>query len=380
METTKYFPEGVALGDAFINRETERNLLINRIKSNKHSVLMAPRRYGKTSLVMKVANEMKIPYCSIDLLAAYNEEYVRDQIVDKVSRLVFELLPRISKAKEKLINIFKRMKPEISIGAFGQKLSLSLSNSPLQDITDLLLKLDETAKYFKKRAVIFIDEFQQISQLRNFHSIEASIRHAVERSENITYIFSGSNRQLLKQMFGDQGRPLYRLCQTISIERMSKNSYMDHLQKRAHSKWKKTIPMEAQERIFKLTEFHPFYMNVLCQLLWEERFLPTVEKIDLIWHQYVKAQKHIIISHDITELSLNQRRLLNALAKSPVKEIQSAEFTSTLKISASSAQQSVEVLMYRDLVYKNEEGFYCILDPALKYYLDSVLWENFVVS
>jgi AAA+ ATPase superfamily predicted ATPase len=85
MESIKYFPEGVALGDAFINRETERLFLINRIKANKHSVLMAPRRYGKTSLVMKVANEMKIPYCSIDLLAAYNEEYVRDQIVDEVS-------------------------------------------------------------------------------------------------------------------------------------------------------------------------------------------------------------------------------------------------------------------------------------------------------
>jgi predicted AAA+ superfamily ATPase len=272
------------------------------------------------------------------------------------------------------------MKPEISIGAFGQKLSLSLSNSPLQDITDLLLKLDETAKYFKKRAVIFIDEFQQISQLKNYHSIEASIRHAVERSENITYIFSGSNRQLLKQMFGDQGRPLYRLCQTISIERMTKSVYVDHLQKRAQAKWKKAMPVDVAERIFTLTELHPFYMNVLCQLLWEERYIPSVEKIDMIWHKYVKAQKHIIISHDITELSLNQRRILNALAKSPVKEIQSSEFTSSLKISASSAQQSVEVLMYRDLVYKNEEGFYCILDPALKYYLDAVLWENTSVN
>ena len=49
---------------------------------------------------------------------------------------------------------------------------------------------------------------------KNYHSIEASIRHAVERSENISYVFSGSNRHLLKQMFGGQGRPLYRLCQT----------------------------------------------------------------------------------------------------------------------------------------------------------------------
>ena len=100
MNILKHFPEGVALGDAFLNREKERSYLINRVKSNKHSVLMAPRRYGKTSLVMKVAEEMKIPYCLIDLLAAYNEEYVRDHIVNHVSRLVFELLPSVAKAKE----------------------------------------------------------------------------------------------------------------------------------------------------------------------------------------------------------------------------------------------------------------------------------------
>ncbi|MHB1948216.1 MAG: AAA family ATPase [Gammaproteobacteria bacterium] len=377
MNILKYFPEGVALGEAFINREKERNYLISRIKANKHSVLIAPRRYGKTSLVMKVATEMKIPYCSIDLLAAYNEEYVRDHIVNKVSQLVFELLPGISKAKESLINIFKKMKPEISIGAFGQKLSLSLSENPLQDITDLLLKLDETAKHFKKKAVVFIDEFQQISQLKNYHSLEASIRHAVERSQNISYVFSGSNRQLLRQMFGDQGRPLYRLCQTITIERMDKEIYIYHLQHLAQLKWKKKISLSSEiiEQIFTYTELHPFYMNVLCQLLWEDNNIPSIEKITTVWHNYVKAQKHII-SHDITELSANQRKIIIALAKTPTKEIQSIEFTAPIKISASSAQQSLEVLLFKDLVYKRDDGFFCLLDPAMKYYLNVILWEN----
>jgi AAA+ ATPase superfamily predicted ATPase len=375
MTFLKYFPEGIALGDAFINREAERKWLCNRIKSNKHSVLMAPRRYGKTSLVMKVAGEMKMPYCSIDLLAAYNEEYVRDQILNKVSRLVFELMPRLKKAKEVLIHIFKRMKPEISIGVFGQHLSLNLSNSPLQDISELLLRLDETAKYFKKKAIIFIDEFQQISQLKNYHSIEASIRHAVERSQNITYVFSGSNRQLLKQMFGDQGRPLYRLCQTINIERMKEEIYIEHLTKLSLIKWKKSISQECLRQIILSTELHPFYMNVLCQLLWEDNTLPTIEKICEVWHDYVKAQKHII-SHDIMELSSNQRKILNALATKPVKEIQSAEFTSSLKISVSSAQQALEVLLAKDLVYSDENGIYRVLDPAMRYYLDIILWQN----
>jgi len=375
IETNKYFPEGVALGDAFINREAERKLLINRIKSNKHTVLMAPRRYGKTSLVMKVAVEMKIPYCAIDFLAAYSEEYVRDQILDKVSRLVFELLPRFKKAKEKLLHIFNCMKPEISVGAFGQRLSLNLSNNPLKDITELLLKLDETAKQFKGQAVIFLDEFQQISQIKNYHSIEASIRHAVERSQCVTYVFSGSNRQLLQQMFGDQGRPLYRLCQTISIERITKDVYTERLNSLAKTRWKKSLPAEVIDQIVNCTELHPFYMNVLCQILWEKTKMPSADTVDAAWLNYVKTQRHII-SHDMMELSPNQRRIITSLAKSPTKEIQSSEYTAAVKISPSSAQQSLGVLLRKDMLYKNTEGFYCVLDPAMKTYLTVVLWED----
>jgi len=375
MDILKYFPEGIAKGVAFINRKDERSYLIDRIKSNKHTVLMAPRRYGKTSLVTKVSEEIKMPYCVIDLLAAYSEEYVRDQIIDKIGRLVLDLLPNISKAKEIVIGIFKKMKPEISIGAFGQRLTFSLTNSPLKDITELLLKLDETAVYFKKRAIVFIDEFQQISKLDNYHSIEASIRHAVERSENIAYVFSGSNRRLLEQMFGDQGRPLYRLCQTVQLDRINKDDYTNHLQQLAKAKWGKHIGTDVIENIFNNAELHPYYMNVLCQILWGRNQTPSAEVIDASWHDYVKTQRNII-SHDIMELSINQRKIITALAKNATKEIQSNVFTSAVKISASSVQQAVDVLIRKDLIFQSQDGFYKVLDPAMKYYLNDILWDH----
>ena len=374
MDPVRLFPDGIALGEAFINRIEERSTLINRIKVNKHTVLMAPRRYGKTSLVMQVANEMKMASCSVDLLAAYSVEYVRDQIMDRAGRLAIELLPTIAKAKEKLVHIFKLMKPEVTLDVFGQKLSLQLSSEPLQDMTDVLLKLDETAKFFKKRAVIFLDEFQQISQLKNYHSIEASLRHAVERSENIVYVFSGSNRRLLQQMFGDSGRPLYRLCQVISIERMGKKVYADHLTHAAKIKWKKIVSDEVIERIFYHTELHPFYMNVLCQLLWSQNYTPSIAVIDRIWHTYVKTQRQVI-GHDVMGLSPNQRKILTALAKTPTQDIQSVNFIAPLKISASSAQQSTEILMQKDLIYVSNDH-YRVLDPAIKYYLNVILWES----
>lgn len=97
--------------------------------------------------------------------------------------------------------------------------------------------------------------------------------------------------------------------------------------------------------------------------------------MDVAWHLYVKTQRQII-SHDVMELSINQRKILTALARFPAKEIQSSEFTRLIKISTSSVQQSVEILMRNDLVYKDENEFFRVLDPAMKYYLDVVLWDK----
>ncbi len=363
-----HFPEGIASDSAFLNRESERKLLINRIKANQHTVLIAPRRYGKTSLVIKVAGEIKLAYASVDLLPTYSETHIFDQMLHHIGQLILQLLPPAKKAKETLIHIFQQMKPEISVGAFGQRLTLTPSNKPLQDMTALLLKLDETATTFKKQAVIFMDEFQQISQLKNYPAIEAAIRHAVERSKNIAYVFSGSNRHLLEQMFGDTSRPLYRLCQTISLDRMKTSVYEGYLQERAIEKWGKTLSNESLTEIFSCCQLHPYYMNALCQRVWGNHTLPTAEQVKAYWRDYVDTQRHMM-SHDITALSPNQRRTLIGLTHYPTAHVQSHAFSLRLKLSTSSLQQAVTTLMQKDLIYRDDEGIYRILDPAITYYL-----------
>ena len=364
-----YFPEGLALGKAFLNREVERNTLTQRIHSTQHTVLMAPRRYGKTSLVMQVIQDLKVCHASIDFLTTYSEDNIRDRIAFQIERLALTLLPNIHKAKEKLLSVFKRMKPELTFSAFGQRLSLQLGAEPLQAISDLLERLDETAAHFEKKVVIFMDEFQQISQVKNYHAIEAAIRHSVERSQHIAYVFAGSQRQLLSQMFAEYGRPLYRLCQVLPIHRMEKTVYVPRFRKLAKEKWHTALSHETMERIFEKTELHPFYTNVLCQALWREKTLVTPEQVDFVWHTYVHTQRHVV-NHDLMNLSLNQRKVILALAKSPTQAIQSVDFTAPLKISTSSAQQALETLMRKDLVEIDPQGFYRVLDPAMRYYLN----------
>lgn len=365
-EISKYFPSGIASGVAFINRFEERNQLEKSIRAKQHTLLIAPRRYGKTSLLIEVASELQYPFCTMDLLSIHDEDSVKEIFLDKVGRLVMELLPPVEQAKKKLFSIFKNMNPEVTLSAIGQKLSLKLPKEP-DNIANLFLKLDEVAVAFEKKAIVFIDEIQQIGFLDNGRSIEALVRHAVERSKNITYCFSGSSRHLLKKMFGDSGRPLYRLCHMMEIGRIAEGHYRPHLKKLSKYRWGEEISDAGFEKIIQVTDIHPYYVNVLCQNLWLEEQLPDSEKIEAVWGHYVRGNRGIIVD-DILDLTLNQKKMLSALALSPIREIYSSETMVQLKLTPASVKRVVESLLDKDLIYiKNKE--YCVLDPAIRYYL-----------
>lgn len=369
-DVTRYFPSGIAFGEAFINRDKERSALKKNILANRHMLLMAPRRYGKTSLIHQVASEIEISFGMVDLLAVYSDDSVLDMLYDKIGKLLIELLPPLQQAKEKVLQIFSSMKPEFTVSALGQKLVFHSPDNPAQTITDLLLKLDETAVHFKKRAILFMDEMQQLSFLKNAHSIEASIRHAVERSRNITYCFSGSSRHLLKKMFGDKERPLYRLCHTLEIGRIDSTHYQQYLDNCALKRWSKSLSTQTFAKIMQLTQEHPFYVNALCQSLWMETTFPDETQVKQVWQEYIQSNRHII-SDDIIELSLNQKKILSKLAKNPTKELYSADFLSSVKLTQSSVHKAVETLLEKDLIY-NLDGCYKVLDPAIEYYIQHI--------
>jgi len=362
------FPTGLALGKAFINRTEERKHLSHRVNNNQHTVLMAPRRYGKTSLVVKVSEELGLPYSMVDLFSSDSEEEIRDLIAEKVGELVFQLSGNLEKLKKTVLNVFKIMKPELVLGAFGLKLQITFSKNPVDDISKLLLNLNQVAEQTGQKAVFFMDEFQQMSELKKCHKLEASIRHAVERSKNITYIFSGSNKHLLSKMFGDDSRPLYKLCHIMELGKILPEHYIPYLNTHAKIKWRKLFDDACLDCIFTLTDCHPFYMNMLCQLIWDQDKYPNTEIITEIWSRYVDTQRHFI-EPTIASLSLNQRKILKALANSSSSETLSIEFLTPIKISTSSARQSLDYLQKKGLIQKLSVREYSILDAAIKYFL-----------
>src|SRR3990167_3309769 len=365
------FPIGIATGDAFCNRVEERAHLAKNVQNNRHTVLLAPRRYGKTSLVNQVMSELKLPFCSMDFLLCANSQAVKARIIEKVGELLFQLLPKTKQASAKIFSIFKKMRPEIVLSAAGQKIILYAPDNdsmPEQTISDVLMNLDKTAIAAKKRVVIFMDEFQQVGQLNDGHTVEAAIRHAVERSKNVSYVFSGSNRHMLLQMFSEKSRPFYRLCETMVLNRIGEADYVPFIQKQSKIKWKKETPSDVLRFILSLSERHPNYVNLICNHLWMEGELPSIETIELFWKKYIESEKSIFVT-ELSSLSNNQKIIMLALAKKPTHQPFHNDYLKMTGLTISSQKQALNKLILKDCVFTNELGIVSVLDPGMKSYI-----------
>ncbi len=366
--TERYFPQGIATDHAFCNRETERSIVKSSIESHEHIVLVAPRRYGKTSLITQVLKENKFPGISIDFFFVLTQADASKHIGEGVSQIISMLLPKTKAACAKLINAVKVINPKLTFNLLGQKLEISTKQTTEKSISELLLALDQFADKADKSCVVVLDEFQQIGELKENHAIESAIRHAVERSQRVSYIFCGSKRHLLNEMFSDKSRPLYHLCDLMTIDRISTNCYHQFLNETAKKKWKKIINKDVVIEIIHLTENHPYYVNALCRRLWRSDNVPTLGKVRTTWDDYVNQQAPWIIT-DLSELTLNRKKVITALAFQPTHEPQGLSFSNRTGLNPSGIKKSLSDLQKLDLTYQDKEGYYHVLDPAIAYFI-----------
>jgi hypothetical protein len=369
----KLFPTTIAVAEAFCNRVAERQLLKRYIKHGRHTVVIAPRRYDKTSLVNQVLLELKQPYCLIELTIATSIEDIERIILKNISSLLYSLLPKATKAKQNILKLFKWLNPELVLTVGGQKLVFhpdpSLKNAA-EDIAEILVKVNAAAQMANKKVTIVIDEFQQLQEIRG-HNLEASIRHAMQYSTHVSYVFSGSNRHMLLSMFNNKNRPFYNSCEIMQIHRISISDYEPFIQRAAEKHWKKQLPKLVLDKIFQISERHPSYINRVCGYFWLTGQFPTEKGIEKFWDDFVES-KRSEFSDDILGLSINQRKILSYITCHPTEHPSSKEVCGSVGISEASARQAVKALLQKDFIYRDNNKIIHILDPAFKKFIQKL--------
>lgn len=363
------FPAGLAMGDAFYDRVQERKNLQQNILHGMHTVLIAPRRFGKTSLIKKVLEENSLPHLWLDFMVITSIEDAESRFLSHIAELIVTLAGNESRLKNILHQYFNRFKPEISLGIPGfLKVTFQAETVAHGALTEVLLTLDTLAQNSHKQMVIVCDEFQEIVNIDKNATLQASIRHAAERSQAITYLFSGSRHQPLRRLFTGKQNPLYELCDHMTIERVPETEYRQYLQCEAKKKWGYELSEAILQKIFQYTDYYPKYINALCAKLWFHEAEPSETLVDELWQHYIFSRKSSI-AEELKSLSLNQRKLLRYLASHPSPSPFSYETSMGAGLSVSAIQTALPVLLERDLVVQMTDG-YRVLDPTFKFYFE----------
>ena len=376
-EIKNLFPLGIATGAAHCNRMAERKTLRDNVRAGTHTWLWARRRMGKTSLVEQVLGEIErgrpsIPSARLDLNVVHDAESLELRIRREVARLGVAVIPGRQRPQKLLQLAFDAFRPEFSVGAMGLRMSLRAPDAPATGISDVLLALDAAARAANRRAVFVLDEFQQLASLsygRTDITLEGAIRHAVERATHISYVFSGSQRHLLAEMFENPERPLYRHCQKIVLERIEAAEYRKFFARAAKARWGKGLPRDLSEQILQLTFRHPYYVNALCSRLWSGSEVPTEPSVAETWREIV-AEDAAFVAHQVRTLSATQRAMLVGVAEEgQVEHPTGREFLARCRLSASTGSQAKDVLESEDLIRQNDAGFWKLVDPVMAEYI-----------
>ena len=368
------FPLSIAFNNAFCNRTEELSRLTMYIEHHRPVLLVSPRRYGKTSLALRAIESTRLPYAHIDLFSSVDEQDIERAVLKGVGSLISKLESLPKKALKLASELFEGTHIRVVLTQIGVEVEISRDNDkkPAYRIQEILEKLEKLSLKVNKKMVIFFDEFQCIREIATDHALEGVFRQMAQQTKAISFIFSGSNRHLLNELFEDRNRPFYKLCERITLDRISEEKYIPHIQAAAKTKWKMHFSAEELSAIFNKSQRHPYYVNLLCSRLFTKKEKPNIEEINRLWSQYVIEERSNVAS-EIDLLSKNQKKLLIMLARergtnAPLGQV----FIRVSNISKATVEQSLGFLQKRDYVYQNDMGCYKVLDPLIAAVLETV--------
>jgi hypothetical protein len=339
----------------FCDREKETAALISAINNSRNVTLISLRRMGKTGLIQHVFAQLKKNYdcVYVDILPTAS----LSEFTETFGKAVLNQLENpYGKSVNQLLGIFKKFTPSLSVDPMTGQPSFEIniknereSESTLEDIFNYLKKR-------KKKVVIAIDEFQQVTEYPE-KKTEALLRSYIQTLNNVDFIFSGSHKHLLTQMFSQASRPFYQSTEFLFMDRIDKDAYAKFISHHFTNHQKK-IKAGTIESIFDYTRQHTFYVQLLCHKLFTQ---PEKE----ISHEVVNRTLQDILTENETYyygyknlITEQQWNLLKAIAKeNTVQKINQKEFLNRYDLSASSVQRSIKALEERELIIQETSGY-----------------------
>ena len=363
--------KGYVSKEYFCDRKTELETLHRNVLNGVNTTLISPRKMGKSGLIFRYFDDLQV-----EIQAIYVDIYSSRSLNDFIKLMAEAILlkfPEKSKIGKEFMKFLKGLRPVISFNPFTNLPQIQIEYQSPQEVIYTLQGLLSFLEEQNTPIVVAIDEFQQINVYPE-KNVEAILRTYIQQLKNIQFIFCGSNKSMMTEMFTHAKRPFFASTRLLYLDKIDQTEYEVFIRNHFEAN-RKFISDDALSAILEWTKSHTYYTQNLCNYI----FSMKTNNIDI---ETVKSAMDDILKEN-ESFFFQYRQLLTpaqwnfmiAVAKeNEVTQITSQKFLSQYHIGTpANSRRILQALIDKELILENwsqENSSYQVYDVFLSRWLE----------
>lgn len=368
----------IATGENYTDRETETRHLVDNFNALTNTIIISPRRWGKSSLVHragKIAAEKNkdLRICFIDLFNVRDEMHFYELFAQKVIAATATKWDEVIENTKKLIGgVIPRLSLSDGIGS-GISFDFKFDKNDLDPdkILDLPEKLAEKKNI---KIIVCIDEFQNIGDFKDADYIYRRLRSHWQLHQNVAYCLFGSKRHMMMEIFSNSSKPFYKFGDLFFLNKISRQYWIPFFMDRFKETGKE-LDAENADLIAALVEDHPYYCQQLAQIAWLRTNDVCTRDIINESHVVLREQLSLIFENITSLLSDQQVAYLHALIDGNEK-LTSMEVMQKYGIKSSTASLRAKASLIDNDILDVISGKIYFQDPLYQFWLRSIYFAT----
>ncbi|MCC8174938.1 MAG: ATP-binding protein [Bacteroidales bacterium] len=342
----------------FCDREAETASIISALINGRNVTLISPRRMGKTGLIHHAFNRITHdnPNAHVFYIDIFHTDSLRQFVKVMAKAILGTLDTKVERVIAKVVTTLKSVRPMLDTDPITGLPSLGFDIRPGEE-QHSLQELFDYLRSSGRRCYVAIDEFQQITQYPE-PGVEALLRSYIQFMPNVNFIFSGSRKHLMQEMFTSASRPFYQSTQTLTLKEISFQAYNDFAQGHFQEKGD-MLHADAFRYIYDMVKGHTWYIQYWLNRLYANgRSDATQLDARQALQEILKEEDDNFYTYFSTR-TRQQQRVLTAIAQEgDVSNPQSTEFLSKYNLPAASTVRScIKSLVEDDFLLDNRGSF-----------------------
>lgn len=366
-----FLPGKTIYKDNFCERPQLEEKIKDYFKSYQNFYLIGERRIGKTSLVLKVAEEIKVKEGVLTVLIDLRSIETIQDVVEKIALATKKVISEIIFDRVAAKDFVSRLFPKVSFGPEGVDISLGLDfadRNPIESIEEALDLIYKTNQ--RKKVIIIFDEFQKILKVKESKKILEILRSKIQNHSAVSYAFCGSIRNRMEDIFSKPSSGFYKGAIRVPVEAIDKHIYVEYIMD-IFFKGDRFLSKHDVETIYDKFRGNTGDLQTFFHSLWET----TSRASEITENQLRQAENNILIRNYASfealysNISVPQKNILKAIITVSNSKFATKEFLEKTGIkSKAGIKVNIEKLKERELIF-DHQGIVKFYDPYFEIWI-----------